>query len=139
MADRNDKWKDEYDSRIAAVMLEMPEHEARIRDIHTSRPKLLTYVKFEQRGVDVELFVKFGADDYSRTSIEIKPTMGDDFPSVMRQIERLRVRVLVVGEYTGRAVSEPQLRQMFEANDLKLIFVRDIEAEIANARAELAT
>lgn len=109
-----------------------------------------TGVRFEQRGIDVVIDVTIGEHVPMRKpwgensnwerfvlSIEIKPTMGDDFPSVMRQMERLQCGTLVVGDYTGRAVSAPQLSQMFEANGKRLVFVRDIEAEIANARAEL--
>lgn len=111
--------------------------------------KILTTVKFEQRGVDVSITVGFG-DEYPAyfdettctmriypMNVEIKPTLGDDFPSVMRQMARLRCSTLVIGDYTGRAVSVPQLRQMFGANGHTLLFVRDIEAEFANARAEL--
>jgi hypothetical protein len=52
----------------------------------------------------------------------------------MRQMQRLGTTVLVVGQYTARAVSEPQLRQMFAANGRKVVFMRDIEAEMAEAR-----
>lgn len=110
--------------------------------LETSRAegKFRTQVEFEKRGVDVWLYWGAGLDRHwcrGICMIEIKPTMGDDFPSVMRQMERLQCDTLVLDEYTGRAVSAPQLRQMFEANGKRLIFVRDIEAEFANARAEL--
>lgn len=102
-------------------------------------PAISTIVQFEQKGVDVTLHIYLGDYYVYGGDIEIKPTMGDDFPSVMRQMARLRSHYLVLGQYTGRAVSEPQLRQMFKANELTILFVSDIEAEIANARAELAT
>lgn len=93
---------------------------------------------YEDRGVDITLSFRFDGYREDVIRIEIKPTMGDDYPTVMRQMQRLGCGMLVLGEYTGRAVSEPQLRQMFEANGRTLLFIRDIEAEIPNARAELA-
>lgn len=114
--------------------------ETELANIHQIKAPITTYVRFEERGVDVVISWTFYQTRSSGVDIgiEIKPTMGDDFPSVMRQMAHLRTRVLVVGDYTGRAVSEPQLRQMFAANNQMLLFIRDIEAEIANARADLS-
>jgi hypothetical protein len=170
---RTEKWKDLGRERITKDereevsyyssgrnIVELKKHQDALADLEAKEIFIVSSVKFEQRGIDVEIFwdgvlardvkldtrIFLGTPSFKDSpglklryvGVEIKPTMGDDFPSVMRQMSRLRATVLVVGEYTGRAVSEPQLRQMFEANNLKLLFVRDIEAEIANARAELA-
>jgi hypothetical protein len=115
----------------------------RLAALNSAIRKFATSVRFEDRGVDVSISWSLHSAGGSwghkgPAGIEIKPTMGDDFPSVMRQMSRLGCRILVVGEYTGRAVSEPQLRQMFAANNQTLLFIRDIEAEIATARTELA-
>jgi hypothetical protein len=104
---------------------------------------LRTSVAFEQRGVDVALSWDFDSSEgelehpdlHRPECIEIKPSLGDDFPSVMRQMARLRAGVLVVGSYTGRAVPFPDLRKMFAANGIKVLTVQEIEAEIADARA----
>jgi len=107
---------------------------------------LNTGAAFEQSGVDVAMTWDFTATEgeqkydrrfYSETAtfVEIKPSLGDDFPSVMRQMARLRASVLVVGSYAGRAVSFPDLRKMFSANGIKVVTVQEIEAEIAGARA----
>ena len=55
-------------------------------------------------------------------AVEIKPSVGDDYPSVMRQMKRLGAKVLVVGAWTGRGVSEPQMRAMFKAGGIKRRF-----------------
>lgn len=101
-----------------------------------------TRAVFECGGVDVVLHwvhTLFGAEpvgwmvyveEKSQISIELKPSMGDDFPTVMRQMRRLKCAYLVVGTYNGTTVSEDQLRQMFEANGQKIIFVREIEAQM---------
>jgi hypothetical protein len=105
---------------------------------------LTSSVIFEDRGTDVWVFWSMDGrgpyrdDSDRRGTFELKPTIGDDFPSVMREMQRLGARNLVVGTYTGRAVSEPDLRKMFEANGRRLVFMRDIEAELANAREIIA-
>lgn len=142
--ERANRLIEECQKKISAREARIPILLEKIEAIKATRHQLLTKVKFEQRGIDVMLYLGFREhtrfNEYDRRpdlTIEIKPTMGDDFPSVMRQMERLQCGTLVLGEYTGRAVSAPQLRQMFEANGKRLLFVRDIEAELANARAEL--
>ncbi len=96
-----------------------------------SDAKLATQVKFEQKGVDVVLTWQIKLPEYGplqdRLLVELKPSLGDDYPSVLRQMQRLGCDVLVLDQYTGRGVSEPQLRQMFEANGLSLVFVQEIE------------
>jgi hypothetical protein len=95
---------------------------------------VLSRVVFEQKGIDA--VIQFENILYfDRTfRVEIKPSMGDDYPTVMRQAQRLGCLILVVGEYTGRAVPEPLVRQMFAASGIKMISLRDIEAEIPNVR-----
>lgn len=142
------------EKETAKYTAEIASDQAKLDRASAAIVRIASQAKFEQRGIDVVInasfslerceYVEPGRWDSGRDlnpppiAIEIKPTMGDDFPSVMRQMERLGAGVLVLGEYTGRAVSEPQLRQMFAANGRTLLFLRDIEAEIANARAELA-
>lgn len=130
-----------YQAKIQALDIDLARQNAARVEIECRKINIKSTVSFEVRGIDV--LIEWGSigccSSNRKASVEIKPTMGDDFPSVMRQMERLGAGSLVLEEYTGRAVSEPQLRQMFEANGRSLVFVRDIEAEIANARAELAS
>jgi hypothetical protein len=107
-----------------------------LRPVH-----LFTEVAFEIRGIDVIVGWDFSQDQTTtrrgaenECKIEIKPTMGDDFPSVMRQMGRLGSRNLVLGSFSGASVSEPDMRRMFQANGIEVASVRDIDAEMANAR-----
>jgi hypothetical protein len=88
-------------------------------------------VDFECRGVDVRLDARFqkGGEHFNIDvlGVEIKPSVGDDYPSVMRQMKRLGAGTLVAGTWTGRGVSEPQMRAMFEASGIKVVFVQEIE------------
>jgi hypothetical protein len=50
-------------------------------------------------------------DDHFR--IELKPRMGDDFPSVLRQMKRSNADTLVVGAFESSACTLDQVRQIF--------------------------
>lgn len=117
--------------------------------------RLVSAVQFEHRGIDAVIGIAWVAPDsklsnhdllsphiglgQSVLNVEIKPSMGEDYPTVMRQMRRLGSIYLLVGEYSGRAVSLPQLRQMFTANGQMLVTMQDVEAEIANARALISS
>jgi hypothetical protein len=111
-------------------------------------PTLQSKVLFEKKGIDV--FIDYWLDltglfeekhelcnriKEGSLGIEIKPSLGDDFPTVLRQMERLGVRTCLAEHYTGRGASEPIVKKMFEANGYDLIFVREVEAEMLNLRA----
>jgi hypothetical protein len=100
-------------------------------------PELRTGASYEVKGVDVRFWYRWtigGLDDgYNPIGLEIKPTLGDDYPSVMRQMKRLEVNYLVVGTYTGRGVSEPQMREMFRMSDITVVFVQEIEEAMRQA------
>jgi len=111
-------------------------------------------VRFEVRGVDVGVSWDFGVDSDPKSarfwrygqfshnphyapqvlSVELKPEFGDDFPSVMRQMKRLGATVLVAYEYNGRGASEAQMRAMFKASGIQVVFVHEIEAEVERAK-----
>lgn len=114
-----------------------------------TRPTLKHWVSFEKKGIDVSISYYLEADELfdekhnlsntlslGEIGVEIKPSIGDDFPAVLRQMERLRVKLCLAEHYTGRGASEPIVKQMFKANGYKLIFLRDIEAEMLDLRAQ---
>lgn len=103
---------------------------------------------FEQLGVDVilrwhwtgpGLFPDWRDYGYAGSvNIEIKPTLGDDYPTTMRQMQRLGCHAVVVGEYIGRAVTKSQVRQMFAANGSGMILLEEIENELPRRIASAA-
>lgn len=126
-----------------------------VYDIAMNARLFTKLVAFEFRGIDVIVERVFSHKDkpefeglpsdwrwlgqFSRyLTVEIKPSLGDDFPTVIRQMKRLDARYLLVGSYSGRAVPLPSLRQMFEVNGMVLVTVQEVEAEIPNARALIA-
>ena len=115
-----------------------------------ARPCLLTKSSFEQKGIDVitdwhwdvsKLFdEEHECGNYlagGRVGVEIKPSIGDEYPTVLRQMERLGVKICLSENYTGRGVSEPVVKQIFESNGYSLIFVREIEAEMLDMRTQI--
>jgi len=121
------------------------------------REKLL-YIStpiFEQ-GYDVSYTVKYGLQlyldhktsfnnyseifecnkyNYLQILIEIKPTIGDDFPSILRQIKASMPvsydydhikRCLLLGEYTGIGATKEQFVKFFNSQKYIIIFESDI-------------
>ncbi len=90
--------------------------------------------KFEpKRGGDVWLKI-IGEHSYSLgLIIELKISLGDDYPSVMRQISQQQgsgyhsdlIHVLIIKEYAGNGCSYEQVYEMFRMNHIFLIKEKD--------------
>jgi hypothetical protein len=138
----NRHFRGTHGERIARLQSQIEAAEAALVSVQTDDYQCKTQAVFEYHGLDVILYwlhTPHGTKPRSRITnapsrnqiaLELKPTLGDDFPTVMRQMRRLEYAYLVVGTYNGTTVSEQQLRQMFEANSQKVIFVREIEAQM---------
>jgi hypothetical protein len=61
--------------------------------------------------------------------IEIKPSVSDDYPSVLRQAQTLNCNCLYLREYTGKGVDEQTFVKIFETQRVKVIFQRDIKID----------
>jgi hypothetical protein len=61
-----------------------------------------------------------------RDQIECKPTLGDDYPAVLRQMRAAECDTLVIGSYTGVGATFEQVQQIF--GDIKVLTVAEIEA-----------
>ncbi|WKZ66515.1 MAG: hypothetical protein QY325_00985 [Flavobacteriales bacterium] len=70
--------------------------------------------------------------------IELKPTVSDDFPQVLRQMkasmpveqsdwQRDRFYLLVVGAYTGTSATQEEFVAYFETQGYKVVFENEIE------------
>jgi hypothetical protein len=59
--------------------------------------------------------------------IELKPLMGDDFPSVLRQMKRNDADTLVNGEFESKSCTLSQVRGMFGA-EKQIITLAEIQA-----------
>jgi hypothetical protein len=104
--------------------------------------------EFEQRGIDVRLGCCIetverlpARDRYSSEifeseirvhvdgfTIEIKPTVSDDYPAVLRQMRANGSRVLFTQNYTGIGATEEQFVKTFALSDIKVVFRREVDA-----------
>lgn len=94
------------------------------------------FPKFEEKGVDVflpvEIFLRKENGDHDNghgisLAIEIKPSVGDDFPSVMRQMKKTESRYLFIRNYSGSGVSEEIFVQIFKSQEIDVIFEREVK------------
>lgn len=67
-------------------------------------------------------------------SIEIKPTVADDYPAVLRQMNRNKSRYLFVGRYDGEGATEAQFVAIFAASGKQVVFKRDVDAMATRLR-----
>jgi len=113
--------------------------------------KLLTISKidFEQKGLDVRCSVYYGysgigvlEDTYRQARkvfdkfwenntfiemrVELKPSVGDDFPAVLRQMKASKANMLVIREYTGTGVTFDEFKQFFVSQGVRVFIEKDI-------------
>jgi hypothetical protein len=60
--------------------------------------------------------------------IEIKPTVADEYPAVLRQMNRNKSEYLFVDSYQGEGATEAQFVAMFAASGKRVVFKRDVDA-----------
>lgn len=64
--------------------------------------------------------------EYPSLAVEIKPQMGDDFPSVLRQMRTNKARYLLVGTFDAEGATLEQVRVMF--GGLRIVLLSEVEA-----------
>jgi hypothetical protein len=63
--------------------------------------------------------------------IELKPSLGDDYPGVLRTMKANgggANDMLIIGQFCARGASLEQVRQIFAADDFRLMTMAEIEA-----------
>ena len=65
--------------------------------------------------------------------IEIKPSMGDDFPAVMRQMKASACQLLYLGAYTGAGATYEQMKAMFKASRMYVLSHAEIEHHLSTS------
>lgn len=124
--------KDERDApeKIDACRKNIFSLAQQIDDARTAFWPAVTSVRLEERGVDVVLCWGLSRPIGYEYKIELKPSVGDDFPSVMRQMKLLGAPTLILERYEGRGVPEPAFRKMMGLGGMRVIFLQEIEEEI---------
>lgn len=67
-------------------------------------------------------------------AVEIKPSVADEYPAVLRQMKRNKSQFLFVDRYEGEGATEAQFVLMFGASGKKVVFKRDVDAMAAKMR-----
>ena len=109
------------------------------------RPSVLYTAKFECEGADVRVFAAFkwnyaadsshepktyGDEITENLNVEVKPIVSDDYPAVLRQMNRNKSQFLFVGSYEGEGASEEQFVEMFRRAGKLVVFKRDVDAAV---------
>lgn len=109
-------------------------------------------VKFEHNNVDVYYEISYGYGKYFgetpediyfqahqlfrkissyetklKLAIELKPTVGDDFPSVLRQMQKNKSSTLVLQEYTGTGATWDEFIEYFKSQNINVVVEHQIE------------
>lgn len=123
--------------------------EKRAGDLKAVLPEILrgtakrtVRARFEHEGADVFLnawftwptlhgnTASFKQEDRSETTsfvIEIKPTVADEYPAVLRQMNRNKCDFLFLERYTGEGATEAQFIAIFRASGKRVVFKRDVD------------
>jgi uncharacterized protein (DUF3820 family) len=139
----------ELRSEVLKLTAEIHDLEKRIADLLAAQKitavEFSFALEFEHRGVDVVLQVfaaskSHNIDPYElhefafrrSTSrglqIELKPTVGDDYPAVLRQMKANGSEVLLLRDYVGTGATREQFIKTFATANKRVIFLSDIEA-----------
>jgi hypothetical protein len=88
---------------------------------------------FEEHGIDVLLNIN---GNTNKLAIELKPTLGDDYPAVLRQIKAWRTDLvgyarsaLMIDAFTARGATLDQVRQVFALSHITLLTLAEVEAQ----------
>lgn len=78
-----------------------------------------------------DLFNKFW-DKKTHLSIrvELKPSIGDDFPSVLRQMKASKANILLIREYTGAGVTFDEFVKFFASQGMKVFTEEEVNQVI---------
>ena len=59
--------------------------------------------------------------------IEVKPTVADEYPAVLRQMQKNRSRYLFVERYAGTGVTQEQFVEIFQESGRTVVFKEDVD------------
>ena len=98
---------------------------------------------FESGGVDVSFRASewlYNAREVAIWRVECKPSLGDDYPAVLRQMARSQANVLLIGEggYCGRGATFEQVKQIFALSKICLVCISEVSAVLSAAAREAA-
>lgn len=79
------------------------------------------------RGVDVRFMAESATGEFVEFDVERKPSVGDDYPAVLRQMKRSGARILVFRTFSSAAISREQLGQIFRCDNIRVVSELEID------------
>ena len=70
-----------------------------------------------------------------RLFVEIKPTVADEYPAVLRQMLRSKASVLFLREYRGEGATQEEFVEIFRRANKRVVFVAEVDALLAEGAA----
>lgn len=137
-----------YDFERRELAQEIGKDEQRLADFDADPPSkpypIIFTQRFEVRGWDVVLDASLSMPRWeirrdTQIYIEIKPSLGDDFPAVLRQMKANKIEVydhsqiylLMIDQFTAEGAKIEQVQQMFATENFGLVSFAAIENRIA--------
>lgn len=93
-------------------------------------------INFEEKGWDVVIRAKYEAANRDHAiywggtcGIELKPVIGEDFPSVLRQVKSRKSRnaAVIIEEFVATSVNFSDVKAIFSSSQISLLRVGDIK------------
>jgi hypothetical protein len=69
-----------------------------------------------------------------RLTIEVKPVVAEDYPAVLRQMQKTDTQYLLIGEYRAGTLPLDRLRAYFATDGREVVMLADVEAHLDAAR-----
>lgn len=83
--------------------------------------KLTIIPKYKSSGYTFENYYPI-----STCVIELKPTIGDDYPAILRKAKRTNITAVVCEKYTGQGATLAQVKQIFALANIKFLLMEEI-------------
>jgi hypothetical protein len=70
-------------------------------------------------------------NEMGKLYVEVKPSVGDDYPTILRQIDKYSSpygrRVLLIGEFDARGATLEQVKKIFATKRIKIVMLSELE------------
>jgi|KBSMisStandDraft_5_1062788.scaffolds.fasta_scaffold42517_5 hypothetical protein len=131
-----------YEQEMARAIADIQAIDAQLNLRGEARWQSRSFVEFEVRGNDVVLDLQStlvldqkplewarGYQVKRQYVIECKPSLGDEYPAVLRQMKANDAEYLVVGEVRSQVVTADTVATIFGKSDIQLLTVAEIAAQ----------
>lgn len=99
----------------------------------------VSYCVFGGAGLETVVPIKLGSNEVDEEKrittygvnfpfrVEVKPIVGDDYPSILRAMKTVKTRQLLVGGFAGAGATWDELVKVFELSGITAVLLDDVE------------